>query len=297
MTSHPREFQSRASLRPRSNSKPSGGSWRRIVWTVPLALVAFLGWGVAPSLAATQPFHVMIDPGHGGIDTGAVKGKLKESEIALKVSLKLAELLRNDLRFKVSLTRERNETVTLPERTKIAKDAGADLFLSVHLNSSTDSRVHGKEFYFQNQLPADEEAMFLASRENAETAIEDEGNKEKITSKSDLKRIVEDLKRNHRIVASSELSKKLVETWTVPGSGRKPVSRSIRQAPFYVVSNNNAPSVLVEIGYLTHPHEGPKLASGDYQEELAKSLYNGLVKFKETMDKDRGENINSADAN
>jgi N-acetylmuramoyl-L-alanine amidase len=236
--------------------------------------------------------HVVIDPGHGGRDTGAARGRLKEAEIALKVSLKLAELLKKDPRFRVSLTRTQDETLTLPRRAKIANEAHADLFVSIHLNSSADPRARGKEFYFQNQLPADEEAMFLASRENAEQEVADSASQaqkppERLSAQADLRRILDDLRRNERIISSSELTRTLHETWLEGGKSRKSGSRAIRQAPFYVVSNVNAPSVLVELGFLTHAQEGPRLGTAEYQEELATSLYNGLAKYKEIVDKDR----------
>jgi N-acetylmuramoyl-L-alanine amidase len=264
----------------------------------------------------SAPFVVMLDPGHGGIDTGAVRGSLKESEIALRVSLRLAELLKENPHFRVELTRKTDQALTLDERTSLAKQEKIDLFLSIHLNSSNDPRAQGKEFYFQNQLPVDEESMFLVSRENAENLTDgradghsdahagQEGRSEPekhkpsegLSSKSDIKRILEDLSRNERIKASSELSQVLYETWISSGKPRKKGSRAIRQAPFYVVSNVPAPSVLVELGFLSHPLEGPRLAQASYQEELAKSLYTGLVKFKETVDKDRARALKSADA-
>lgn len=245
--------------------------------------------------------RILIDPGHGGIDTGAVRGKLKEAEIALKVSKKLAALLNDDPHFKVSMTRHSDVALTLPQRTQIAQSTHADLFISIHLNSSADTRAQGKEFYFQNQLPVDEESMFIASRENAENPVADdasgESKDEKLSNRVDLRRIIEDLNRNERIYASSELSQILYETWIKTGKNRRRGSRAIRQAPFYVVSNVSVPSVLVELGFLSSPVEGPRLARDDYQADLAQSLYSGLVKFKETMDKDRAGNLNSANAN
>lgn len=240
-------------------------------------------------LTQAHAFHILIDPGHGGIDRGAVKGKLKEAEIALKVATKLATLMKQDPRFRISMTRETDKTVSLDRRTEIANETKADLFVSIHLNSSTDPRAHGKEFYFQNQIPADEEALFLAAKENAE--METTGEKKvaanKITPESDVKLIIDDLKRNHRIRASAELSKILFRAWENSGRATNLGSRSIRQAPFHVVSQVSVPSVLVELGFLSNAHEGPLLASDDYQDALAKSLYEGLVKYKETMDKNR----------
>jgi N-acetylmuramoyl-L-alanine amidase len=265
-----------------------------------LALLLF----TSPAHAA---FHVLIDPGHGGADTGAVRGGIKEAEISLRVSLKLAEILRRDDRFKVSMTRETDKRLSLPARAEIAKRSQADLFLSVHCNSSTDSRAQGREFYFQNQLPADEEGLYLANKENDESETGDktgdsakdsdvadsgESVHEKISAKTDLKLILEDLRRNYRIHASSALSKIMYENWmesALPHHG----SRVIRQAPFYVVSKVSMPSVLVELGFITHAIEGPRLARADFQDQLAKSLYDGLLKYKETIDKDRAGTLDS----
>lgn len=246
-----------------------------------------------PSKGSTPTLHIMIDPGHGGVDKGATRGAIRESEIALKVSLRLAELLRESgASFRVSLTRTRDEKLSLAKRTSLAQEAKADLFLSIHLNSSKDLRAQGKEFYFQNQLPVDEETMFLASRENdneTTSAIESNSKDGGISAKTDLKRILDDLHRNERIFLSNELSQILLETWmSHPGRERKSGSRAIRQAPFFVVSNVTIPSVLVELGFITNPNEGPLLAQQDYQEELAQSLYKGLLRYKETIDKDGG---------
>ena len=248
-------------------------------------------FSAAPSAFA---MHVLVDPGHGGVDTGAVRGKLKEAEIALKVSLKLVELLKKDGRFKVSMTRDSDTQVSLARRTQIARESGADVFLSVHLNSSNDPRAHGKEFYFQNQIPADEEALLVASRENLEeSGTEVTARHEKLSSGGDVKLILEDLHRNHRVRASAELSKILLENWIAAGHANRLGSRSIRQAPFQVVSNVEIPSVLVELGFLTNAVEGPQLATASYQNELAKSLFEGLVKFKETVDKNQTHLLNS----
>jgi N-acetylmuramoyl-L-alanine amidase len=237
---------------------------------------------------AAGPLHVLVDPGHGGIDTGAVRGNIRESEIALKVSALLAELLREDPRFKVSMTRTSDESVALNERTRMARDLKADVFLSIHVNSSQDPRARGKEFYFQNQLPADEEAMFLASRENKEAATDETETSvrkpDSLSSNADLKLILEDLNRNYRIHSSSDLSRTLLESWASNGQPHK-TSRAIRQAPFRVVSNIHIPSVLVELGFLTNPQEGPKLTDSEYQKSLANSLHQGLIRYKETMDK------------
>jgi N-acetylmuramoyl-L-alanine amidase len=242
----------------------------------------------------SSAYTVLIDPGHGGSDAGARHGSIKESEIALKVSLMLAELLRKDPTFKVLMTRDRDEKLTLEQRAQKAKEIKPDLFISIHLNSSADPRAHGREFYFQNQLPADEEAMFLVSRENSEGEIAEGASNDRLSAETDVKRILEDLKRNHRIRESSEFSKTLLEAWLADGQSRRIGSLPIRQAPFYVVSNVPSPSVLVELGFITHATEGPRLAQSDYQQLLARSIYEGLVKYKDSVDKGPARLLQSA---
>lgn len=264
------------------------------------ALLAFaftIAGHPAAAFDQSSAMKVLIDAGHGGRDTGAVRGKLRESEIALKVSKYLEDLLMKDERFSVAMTRETDTKIPLAKRTQIAKDVNADVLLSIHLNTSADSRAHGKEFYFQNQLPVDEDILFLANRENSEDDDAGAGAMrigEKISAANDIKFILDDLGRNHRIQSSGALSKILFNNWVKTEGASSIGSRSIRQAPFHMVSNVNIPSVLVELGFLSHVTEGPRLAEADYQKTLAKSLYEGLVKYKETMDKDERAPVKSA---
>lgn len=248
----------------------------------------------SPSLA----LHVVVDPGHGGKDHGATKGQIHESRIVLAVSKELASLLEADSRFEVTLTRSSDRFLSLKQRTQIASQSGADLLVSIHVNSSPDSRAHGAEFYFQNQLPADEESLFLASRENE---LEEHPPEEHshhhllppIPFKAEVKTILLDLLRNQRILDSSVLTKSLRENWKGIQRSRR---HSIRQAPFYVVSQSSVPSVLIELGFLTHPDEGRKLTQKSYQHLLARSIYEGLIRYKELMDKQPKSPLNNVHA-
>ncbi len=230
------------------------------------------------SLSSATPLHVLIDAGHGGSDRGAVHNHLNEAEITLNVVLKLKAKLQNDPRFKVSLTRDRDESISLEERSDKANRIKADLFLSIHVNSSPDSRARGVEFYFQNQLPPDEESMYLAAQENAQTI----DNPEKTREKNELTTIVDDLKNNHRIWASSQLAKALMSQWETEKKSR---AHAIRQAPFHVISNVTMPSTLVELGFISRPSEAVRLARNDHQEAMAEKLYRGLLEYKEIIDK------------
>ncbi len=237
-------------------------------------------------LVNKKPLKVVIDPGHGGVDKGATRGKIRESTIALAVAKALGSLLRDDSRFEVFLTRDGDESRSLPERAHIAKKNKADLFISIHANASEDPRARGVEFWFQNQLPADEESLFLANRENqtVETEAGHTPKDKRISRHTDLVGILDDLQRNYRISASGELSSLLYEHW-LGTKGRQ--RNTIRQAPFYVVSEVPVPSVLVELGFLSHDPEGLRMADPEFQKQSARSLYNGIVAFKEIFDRDR----------
>lgn len=235
-------------------------------------LSLFISWSFC------SPLHVVVDAGHGGSDRGAVLNKMAESEITLSVALKLKKRLQNDPRFKVSLTRDSDSNVSLEERSDKAHHVNGDVLLSIHVNSSPDPRARGAEFYFQNQLPPDEESMYLASRENEQTT----SNNEKARAKTELNTIIDDLKNNHRIWASSKLAKALIDQWDLSKKAR---SHSIRQAPFHMVSYVNIPSNLVELGFLSQPDEAARLVRADHQENMAQKLYKGLIEYKEIMDK------------
>ncbi len=239
--------------------------------------------------------HVVIDPGHGGHDRGAKRKGLVEADITLAVSQLIAARLRADPRFEVTLTRTIDQALALEDRATFANRTG-DVFLSIHVNSSPDSKARGKEIYFQNQLPANEESLFLASRENPN--YKPERQVERLPSanvvsrphlNADLKAIVEDLERHHRFQASAILAEKLHLAWQGDSeSNRQP----IRQAPFFVVSNIDKPSALIELGYVSHPKESLKLVDPEYQKKIAQGIYNALVSFKEIIDKPTDKSLN-----
>lgn len=236
------------------------------------------GWaGTDSTRSAESLFHVVVDPGHGGRDHGASSHNVHESKIVLDVSKKIYERLRRDPRFRATLTRDKNIFLSLEERAKIANKNMGDLFISIHVNTSSDPRARGREIYFQNQLPPDEESMFLAHRENQGLSVQNEN-----SHNSDVANILEDLERNHRIKISGKFSEFLDASWPRSASRRR---QPIRQAPFYVISNVNMPSALIEMGYISNAQERKQLLSSPFQEELAQGIYEGIVKFKEFIDK------------
>lgn len=243
-----------------------------------------------PLFALSEPLRVAIDAGHGGRDSGATAFGLQESHLVLDLSKRVASKLSQDPRFQVILTREKKSFLPLADRVSKAHITGADILISIHANSSPDPRAKGLEVYFQNQLPPDEETMFLANLEN--THHDKDNNDRKIVPKKrprhlnqlsgDVENIVSDLIRTQRIRESGELSRAIAKSW---GANKKSTRNTIRQAPFFVVSNTEIPSILVEIGFVTNQREAKSLKNEAYKNLIANSLYKGIIRYKESLDK------------
>ncbi|HEY8272340.1 MAG TPA: N-acetylmuramoyl-L-alanine amidase [Pseudobdellovibrionaceae bacterium] len=230
-----------------------------------------------------QALQVMIDPGHGGLDSGTSHLGVQEKDLVLKVSSYLKTLLEENPQFNVEMTRETDQQLSLRTRVKKAEKAQSDLFISLHANSNPDMRIKGTELYFQNSLPPDEESLILAEQENqaettaaeAKTALQDSPSK-----KGDIRAIIEDLHRQYRAKSSLKITQILAADWS---------HSAIKQAPFYVVSKTSMPSVLIEVGFLTHPEEAKKLNTPKYQQEIAQKIYKAVLQYKEMMDKIEGQ--------
>ena len=271
------------------------------------AVTDFTPNGKSDGADSKRIYKIVIDPGHGGYDTGASNNGTHESTIALAISKQVTAKLQKD-GYKVILTRAKNEWVSLEKRAAIANEADADLFVSIHLNSSPDVRAQGKEFYFQNQLAVDEESLFLSNRENHEhedpNALSVNPGQDRIQKsglrlaeaarlpavnisnpgvKTDVRNILEDLDRSARIRRSSELAKILYQEWELDPASRASIghasARGIRQAPFFLVSNVAMPSVLIEVGFLSHAKEGDRLQTPEYQASLATALASGIDQY------------------
>lgn len=239
----------------------------------------------------TIALEVMIDPGHGGVDNGTANASLREKDLVLKVAGYLNTLLRDNPQYSVKMTRTSDQHVSLSERVKRAESAQSDLFLSLHVNSNPSARVKGMELYFQNSLPPDEESLLLAAQENLSEKTQTLKSlgivSESPSKKSDVLAIVEDLHRQYRARSSLAMTQILSKSWTDNEEGFS--HASIKQAPFYVVSKTTMPSVLIEVGFLTHPEESRRLASPKYQQQVAQKIYKAIGEYKEMMDNLEGQ--------
>jgi len=235
----------------------------------------------ATSFAASPKIRVMIDPGHGGEDTGAVHQRIKEKHLVLKVSLMLRDLLKKDPDFEPLVTRETDEFIPLDLRSEKAVNAKADIFISIHANSSTSKNARGSEFYFENQIATDEESLLIANRENAVAkTIQAEKKQPQV---ADVHSILNDLARSEHMILSQELSERLFDAFQKRLHIRH---RAIRQAPFRVLSVS-MPATLIELGYITHPQEAVWLNDSRNQHQMAEAIYLGLKNFKHRLQKAR----------
>lgn len=229
------------------------------------------------SFAAPKKLRIMVDPGHGGDDFGARHNGVVEKDIALAIAKELHRLLKNDGRFISEITRSTDQYLSLDARSSKAEQAKSDVFVSIHANSSEVASARGTEIYFESQVPTDEESMRTASLENnakSNTGAQEKGN-------SDVSNILSDLGHSTHMTYSSVLAQHILE------SMRKNLSiktRAIRQAPFHVLSVS-MPATLVETGFISNPKDAQWLKEPATQTKMAKAIYEGLIRYKEKLDK------------
>ncbi|MHB1960626.1 MAG: N-acetylmuramoyl-L-alanine amidase, partial [Acidobacteriaceae bacterium] len=252
--------------------------------TTPVAQPQSPAYPVEPATSAQQSMarvlglrvrRIVIDAGHGGHDSGTIgPDGVEEKDIALDVALRLGHLLQQRLGAEVIYTRRTDRFVPLEERTAIANAAHADLFLSIHANSSSDPEVRGVETYFLN-FTASPDAMAVAGRENADSN----------RSVYDLSDLVRKIALSDKIDESREFAgdvqQQLYSGLLSGNPGMK--NRGVKQAPFVVLIGAQMPSILAEISFLTNPEDAAELARPSYRERLAEALYRGVAEYVEGM--------------
>jgi len=212
---------------------------------------------------------IMIDPGHGGKDPGAVSNGLREKDINLRFSKMVGQKLK-EKGFNVVYTRTTDKFIPLEQRTAMANVKKADLFISIHCNANRSKKINGMETYSLN-LAKSKDAVRIAARENAVDP----------RSISDLQFILTDLMVSSKIKESRDLAKD-VQSNTVTRVRRrwKLNNKGTREAPFYVLMGAKMPSVLVELGYLTNYTEAKRLKSDAYLEYMARGIVDGVLAYK-----------------
>ena len=250
-------------------------------------LLLFAGTLSAPGLAGQVPSQgppgargaeriktVVIDPGHGGIEVGA-KGKFGnlEKEITLAVGLKLKALIEKNMAFNVVMTRDRDVDVSIENRSAIANNHKADVFISIHANGALQKKAQGSETFFLNLNATDEETRRLAYLENNSSQLESRIDP---SSDDDLMMILWDMAQTAYIRESSRLAE-MVQGELNALLGTR--NRGIRQAPFKVLAGVACPAILVEAAFLSNPEEEKRLASEEFQAGIADAIYRGLARY------------------
>lgn len=215
--------------------------------------------------------RVVIDPGHGGYDTGTIGPTgYTEKEFVLDVALRLKKLIETQLGAEVVLTRTDDRFVSLERRTAIANEQESDLFISIHANSSRVRSVRGVETYYLN---------FTSSREALETATRENAASDR--SIHELQDLVNKIMLRDKVDESRELAQHIQRALMArKGAG---TNRGVKQAPFVVLIGANMPSVLAEVSFISNPKEERLIKTEQHRQAIAESLFEGVKSYAETL--------------
>jgi N-acetylmuramoyl-L-alanine amidase len=219
--------------------------------------------------------RVVIDPGHGGHDQGTSGAKgLLEKDLVLDVSLRLGKLIEEKMGSEVIFTRSDDTFIPLDERTAFANRHKADLFLSIHANSSPATRVAGIETYYLN-FTTSSDALDVATRENASSD----------KSVYELQDLVQTIAKHDKTEESRQFAASVQSSLQALEIKNNPAAkdRGIRKAPFVVLIGAQMPSVLAEIGFLSNPLEENLLSKPEFRQKMAEALYRGLSRYTQTL--------------
>jgi N-acetylmuramoyl-L-alanine amidase/type II secretory pathway predicted ATPase ExeA len=220
--------------------------------------------------------RIAIDPGHGGSDTGAMGPHgLVEKNLCLDVALRLGQLIEKNIAgAQVVYTRKGDRYVSLEDRTAIANDAKADLFVSIHANSSDSSEARGVETYYLSLL-ASPESMKLATRENALA----------LSSLHDLPELIQKITRNQKISESKQLAEDMQNALSqrLQLVSRRETNRGVKQAPFVVLTGANMPAILSEISFLSNASDESLLLESSQRQRVAEGLFRGIASYLDCL--------------
>jgi N-acetylmuramoyl-L-alanine amidase len=221
--------------------------------------------------------RIVIDPGHGGEDPGCIgRSGLKEKDIVLDVAKRLKNILESKEKMEVILTRESDIFIPVENRTVVANQSQADLFISIHANASRNRNLRGVETFYLN-LSQDSSVIETAVQENA-------------TSSTNISRMGETIKKilqNSKIPESKDLAETIQDNLVRCLSQKyKGVNNlGVKGGPFWVLIGADVPSILAEISFLSHPEEESRLKSSQYLELVAQGIYEGIMEYKQALEK------------
>ena len=209
---------------------------------------------------------IVIDPGHGGKDPGALgRGTLQEKAIVLSISEKLRKIL-TQKGYTVLMTRDTNRYIPLKDRTTFAMQHKADLFLSIHANASENSKAKGIETYYLSVTSTDKASEAIAARENADSGY----------SIQELETLLKGIIQESKSEDSKRLARH-VQQALIQATGA--IDRGVKHARFVVLIGTNVPAILIETGFVSNPTEGQKLTTPAYQHKIAAAIAQGIEKF------------------
>lgn len=211
---------------------------------------------------------IVIDPGHGGKDPGAVYNGMREKDIVLEISKYLYEYLKADPELNIHLTRDKDIFIPLEERTAIANKLKADIFVSIHANAAKNKAASGLETFVFN-VTNDRAALEVAALENQATT----------KSISDLQGILKDILKYSKLEESVSLAGSVQSNLVKSVNASKKQNLGVKQAPFYVLVGATMPAILVETGFISNSEDASKLKSSAYRKKVAKGIYEGLKEY------------------
>ncbi len=219
--------------------------------------------------------RIVLDPGHGGHDTGTVGPEgLREKDLVLDVSQRLGRIIETRMGSEVIFTRSDDTFVPLERRTEIANDAKADLFLSIHANSSPLRSAAGVETYYLN-FTTSKSALDLASRENSGSQL----------NVADLQGLLEKIALKDKIEESREFASRVqAALYTLSAkTDSRSRDRGVKKAPFIVLIGASMPAVLAEIGFVSNAHDESVMRREEYRERMAEALYKGISAYASSL--------------
>ncbi len=225
---------------------------------------------------------IVIDPGHGGKDPGAIGyKKLKEKDVVLKIALKLRDLIKKHLPdTKVILTRDRDVFVSLKERTQMANRKQGKLFVSIHANSIRNKRVSGFETYILGE-GKESLAREIVMKENSVIQYETEDVRKEYEG---LKMIIASLAQSAFMKQSSYLAELVQQELAKEMRSAGLKDRGVKQGPFWVMVGATMPNILVETGFISNKHDAKILRTEKYQLRIAKGIFNGIQRYKKDIE-------------
>ena len=219
--------------------------------------------------------RIVLDPGHGGHDTGTVGPEgLREKDLVLDVAKRLGALIEQRMGSEVIYTRTDDTFVPLERRTEIANEAKADLFLSIHANSSPMRSAAGVETYYLS-FTTSKTALDVAARENA-------GSQETVY---DLQDLLQKIALKDKVEESRDFATRVQTALFAQSAKNNPRAkdRGVKKAPFVVLIGANMPSVLAEIGFISNAHDEGTMKRGEYRERIAEALFKGVSGYASTL--------------